>query len=325
MRVLYALDNFPVLSESYIRTELEYVRSQGVEVKITSEKAPTVTWDCQEPVESGVGIAATVAREWKPDVIHVHWTNIVDRVWDLGIPVTVRGHSFEFNPQQVSRVVDHASVRKVFLFPHQTRVCAPSPKIESMACAYSPERYFRDPTTPKTLVTRIAAGLPGKDLEGFIRIAAKLRTASFVLAITTPFEWYVKKLQDLNTQLGGAALIVHNYSHDECANLMRQTVVYLRGHDLAGHPYGMPVSIAEAMACGCFVVGLDDPDGHAREFIGDAGVVYTGEDEAALLIANHLKHGLAYWKPAVEHAELFRADRVLPRLLYAWGKICERT
>lgn len=327
MRILYSVDNFPVLSESYIRTEIEYVLTQGgFEVKIVSERIPSEKWACAWDVVYGAEARRALVRDWKPNAIHVHWSNAVDRVLDLGVPVTIRGHSFEFDASVTARHVAHPLVRKIFLFPHQFVRCVPSTKLAPMTVAYNPVLYFHDPAVKKIpLVFRAAAGLANKDLEGFIRIAdlyqrqASAPRAEFVLAITTPVALFLAELDRLNQKLGCPVKILHNIPHDACAIMMREAAVYLRSHEPKGHFYGMPASIAEAMASGCFVVGRDSPE--AKAYIGNAGVLYQNEPEAVRLIEVFLRSGARLWEPSLERAKQFRSECVLPPLLDAWRAI----
>jgi glycosyltransferase involved in cell wall biosynthesis len=320
MRILYAVDNFPVLSESYIRTELEFVRAQGVEIAVASEKHPGVSY----PVDVNVtycDVVSTVKR-WKPDVVHVHWSNIVYRVASLDVPVTVRGHSFEFDPDVTHRHCSNANIKWIFLFPHQVSRCFPSPKIVPMTSAYSPTRYYPSDVKER-LVFRSGAGLVGKDLDGFIRIAHVYKRlfptafCRFILAVTAPDQPYAHHLENLNRSLGSPVELLRDISHEENAALTRRASVYLRSHDPEAHLYGMPVSIAEALATGCTVVARDCPE--ARNYIEESGRFYKTHEEAAREIGKALSD-----RPnpqSIARAQAFRDDVVLPPLVEAWRRI----
>lgn len=321
IRILYVLDRFPTLSESYIRTELEFVLSQGdIEIFIVSEKHPDVGYPISWDV--AYGSAGSAAAAWKPDVIHVHWLNVAGRAVDLGVPVTVRGHSFEFSSGVVDRLRVHPSVRRIFLFPHQIERCnLPSTKLTPMTAAYNPARYY--PGGPKRAMTlRIGAGLHGKGIEEFIRIAAIHRArhpseCRFVLVITAADPSYDNILTNLNYSLGGPVEILHNVSHERCAELIREASVCLRGHDPQSHVYGMPVSIAEAMASGCTVVAREAPE--ARAYAGSASLFYSSEEEAAEKVQQALS--TVPNAAAISWAQQFRSDRVLPPLVEEWRRI----
>lgn len=320
MRILYAVDNFPVLSESYIRTEIEFAKTQGIEIAVASEKRPPVYY----PVDVDVtyGDVASTAKRWKPDVIHVHWSNIVYRVASLEIPVTVRGHSFEFDPDVTLRHCTNTNIKRIFLFPHQVPLCRPSPKISPMTAAYSPVRYWAG-QTKEPMVFRVGAGLVGKDINSFIEIAhvyKRLHSSmpcKFLLAVTRPDPGFASHLINLNKMLGDPVEILFNISHEESAHLMRRASIYLRGHDPEGHLYGMPASIAEALASGCTVIVRDCA--HARSYVGTVGYFYDSNEGAALMIRQLLsdKPNIA----SITRAQAFRADVVLPPLLEAWRQI----
>lgn len=320
MRVLYAVDNFPILSESYIRTEMEFVRAQGVEVAVASEKRPDVSYPVDVSVTYGE-VEATVKR-WKPDVIHVHWSNIVYRVASLGVPVTVRGHSFEFDPDVTDRHCGNVNIRRIFLFPHQVALCRPSPKLTPMTSAYSTARYSAG-ETKEAMVYRVGAGLVGKDLDGFIYVAARFKemypetACRFVLAVTTPDSIYAASLKNLNGMMKKPVELLLNISHEQSADFMKRASIYLRSHDPSAHLYGMPISIAEALASGCTVIVR--AGNHAKSYVGDAGYFYEPYASAALLIRQLLSD-----KPnqaSLERAKLFRDDVVLPPLVDAWRQV----
>lgn len=323
MRVLFLVDCFPTISESYIRVELEYAVSNGVEIAVAAEKAVGNGY----PVPPGVKVfyghdsIEQAKKAFEPDLIHVHWANIAHRAYALGLPVTVRGHSFEWSPKLSRLVAAQPEMKKLFVFPGQFSKLAPSPKIASMPVAYSHYR-FTDAGTPKRpIVFRAAAGLPGKGFEEFLEIAQRVRRmidCEFVLATSTPTPVYIAHLVALNERLGCPVQLLMNLSHEECADWMREAKVVLRGHDPASHPYGMPVSIAEGMASGCIVVAKECPE--AIDYIGNAGFFYKTLDEGVQKTIDALK---AEWprQCSLERAKLYRDDVVLPSLVAAWKEI----
>jgi len=98
--VLYALWHYPQLSESYVRTEIAAVRKMGVEVEVWSEEDVSAPFSSDVPVHRGTLRDALALV--KPDLVHAHWLDMAEKysadVQAAGLPLTVRGHGFEFSP-----------------------------------------------------------------------------------------------------------------------------------------------------------------------------------------------------------------------------------
>lgn len=326
MRVLYVVDNYPALSESYIDNEIAFALRSGVEVAVNANKFRSGV----ERVETFYGDPRLAVESFKPDVLHVHWLNLVERV-AMYSPITVRGHSFEFTPELANRVVATPNVKRVFLFPHFAARCAPSPKIVPMTCAYDTSIYSPNTAIEKRpLVFRAAPGLPGKAIEEFIEIARSYHVqeypppAGFVLAMTVPLPEYAAKIRALNESAGSPVRLFFDIEREECCDWMRAATVYLRGHDPAEHAYGMPVSIAEAMACGCAIVARSCAE--AKEFVGYGlhSRWYEDARTACKLISNLLSDDRARTIAArwsLERARAFGDESVLRPVLDAWREV----
>ena len=283
MRVLYVLDGYPSLSESYVRTEIEHAVSSGIEVRVHARTRPDAgTYESQVPVDYGSS-PRQLARSWKPDVIHHHFlTNAAVFAGQVGgiAPVTVRGHSVDY--REASRALALGHVARVFLFP-SLAARHESSKVVPVTAAFP--SVFAPGKKDWGLVYRAAAGRSGKDLEGFVRVAAKLAGAfTFVLAVTRSGGWcgYVDGLLAMNERLGRPAEIMVNAPRRAVADLAARAGYCLRGDDPALHPYSMPASVAEAMGSGCVVLSRDCPE--ARGFVGAEGAYFKNQDEAAALL-----------------------------------------
>ena len=99
-RVLYVLKNFPQMSETYIKPEIESVK-QCCEIKIVSTKAANLPAQRHEPYEQVTELAAIreIIQDYRPDVLHSHWLHSVKMLGRLsrqtGAPFTVRAHCFD--------------------------------------------------------------------------------------------------------------------------------------------------------------------------------------------------------------------------------------
>jgi hypothetical protein len=144
-----------------------------------------------------------------------------------------------------------------------------------------------------------------------------------VLARAQTREECTEEIVSFNRSLGSPADIRINVSFPQVARLVRQAGIYLSTHSLSA-PYGMPISIAESMATGGYVVARRCPASEA--YVGAAGSLYDTLDEAAALIRETVPWDQNRWqqvqRAAVDHAWSRHVDSiVLPPLLDEWLQI----
>jgi glycosyltransferase involved in cell wall biosynthesis len=306
IRVLYALWHYPQLSEMYVESEIQGMLRLGVRIEVWSEVEVSTPYDVSIPVHRGTLEAAIDAVA--PDVLHVHWLNIARNVVGIAqarrIPVTVRGHGFEFNAGSVEALLGAAIVRRVYLYGHQLRALGvDDPRVREVGCAFDTECFRRLGEKDRRLVFRASAGLASKDLRLFLELAKRLPEHRFVLAIVACNlrESYVGELLALRREMSSPARILVNVPHDEVAVWMARAGIYLHTAAPPGAadatPIGMPVSIAEAMASGCYVLVRDLPP--LVEYVAEAGLAYRDVEHAAEIIS-----ATALW----DDAEWQRAD-----------------
>lgn len=330
MKVLYLLNEYPQLSESYIRAEIDYVRSMGVQVKVWSGGASPCRYQDSAPFVIGVPTWKEIQEE-RPDVVHVHYVHTalarLPEIERSGVPLTVRGHSFDYQPERVNKLLDSKALKNLFLFP-QFAENHPEPRVEAMTCA-ADSRFYRWESEEKEwdLVYRAGAGIPGKDLETFVRVAKlcnkqhRFERLRFALFVTTQHPETATALLRLNESLGYPAEIHVDRQHEEIARVARRAGQCFRSHDPQSHPYGMPQGIAEAMMSGCRIVARNG----AQEFIGDAGACFSSDEMAAEMLLDPLtwtdnERYLASMA-ATEQGMRYETSHVLVPLLAAWDKL----
>ncbi len=332
LRVLWAVWNYPQLTETYIRCELAAMRRWGVEVAVWSEITDTKSpYDSDVPVHHG-SLAETIAKV-SPDVVHVHWLNkgkdYRDVIARAGLPMTVRGHSYEFATKSVKKLLRDPAVRSVYLFPHFAKQISGNLKIHPMTSAFNEDWYYPSANKDRRLVLRTGAGKSTKGLESFLEIASRCPQHRFVLVLglLPNLDDYVGRLLAENRRLGSPVEIRQNLSNEESAALMREAGIYLHtyGDD---EPFGMPVSIAEALATGAFTLARDLPG--AAEYLGTVGTLYRTNDEAAHAIQRTLSWTDDDWMSQQAQAvavsqQRFASERVLRPLLNDWLSLAERT
>jgi hypothetical protein len=326
VKVLYALDSFPQLSESYINAEIQRMQSWGVHVEVWSRGEPRSAAQCDVVVHRGA-LVDKIA-EVKPDIVHTHWTQTALKYKDaakrMGVPMTARGH-WHFVPKQIAQVEREETIVRLFMFPHlANKYGSSSSKFRSMHSCFHPE--WLAPKVPKNrkMIVRTAACKTPKDLGTFIRIASKLPDYRSVLILCSlgPNEHY-RELEQLNRDLGSPVEMIHDITYEEVAAYMSEAGIYLHTYSPTVS-FGMPVSIAEAMAAGCAIIARDVEG--AADYVGDAGRLYKSEEEAIALVRATESWTDEQWADADrksrERAAAEFDDRdVLVPLLETWKEI----
>ena len=327
LRALYVVWDYPQLTETYIRWEIACMRRWGVHVEVWSELDQTASpYSSDVPVH--YGSLEEAIRKVRPHVAHVHWLNIAERYHEriarAGLQMTVRGHGFEFNPAMLQRLLQNWGVQRIHVFPHYVPPQA-DPRIRSMNSAFNGDLYYPPPEKDPFLVVRTASAKPAKAVETFIDVAAQCPQHRFVLAlgVLNHLEHYAEEVQAYNRRLGSPVEIRINVPTEEAAALVRQAGVYLHTYGTE-EPFGMPISIAEAMATGAFTLVRNLPG--AASYVGPVGGVYESADQAASLIRQSARWYEEQWRDVrrrtVEHAYQNHADiHVLRPLLDDWLQV----
>jgi glycosyltransferase involved in cell wall biosynthesis len=327
LRVLYALWHYPQLTETYIRWEIECMRRWGVHVEVWSEQSPASPFETDVTIHRG-SLATAIARS-QPHLVHVHWLHsaleYASEIRRAGLPMTVRAHGFEVTRRHVLALQRRPDVRAIYLFPHMARHYAGSAKIRSVTTAFNGDLFYPTRGKDRRLVLRTGPGLPTKDLQTFFDVARRCPGHRFVLVLArcNGQERFLDKVDAYNRKLGSPVELLVNQSAEQVAPLMQKAGIYLHTHGLAV-PYGMPMSIAEAMACGTLVIGRRCRASEA--YIGNAGRVYGSAEEAAEQIRKTVTWSDDQWQRAerlaVERAYRHFADIVALRpILEDWRHI----
>jgi hypothetical protein len=329
LKVLYALDSFPQLSESYINAEIERMLGWGVQIEVWSKEEPKTEGRHVDVKIHRGALVDTIARE-RPDIVHTHWTQTALKYKDAakryGIPMTARGH-WHFVPKQIERVEREDTIVRLYMFPHLAQKWASmTAKILPMTSCFHPEWVAPPQEKNRKMIVRTAACKKPKGLEDFIRLAKRLPDyrAVMILCSLGPNQLY-RELEELNRELGSPVEMIRDVTYEEVASYLAEAGIYVHTYD-QNISFGMPVSIAEAMAAGCTVLARDVFG--AKDYLGDAGRVYKDEDEAVALIRATEGWSDEQWVEAAhisrERAKTrFNDNDVLVPLLETWKEIGE--
>jgi hypothetical protein len=296
-RVLYVLVQYPQLSETYIRAEIEAIRADA-DVRIVSMTPADYPYQDAYPFE----LRATrdeiqqVVEEFRPHVLHTHWLHtqlplVVELARANGIPFTVRSHSFDTLYSAVPRhVADAVEALNSDLclgvlalpFAEQPLLDAgiDARKIQVVYPAVAYADFF-DRGPNGAAVMNVGASLPKKRFEDFVELGASMPGVEFNL-------YSIGYLSD--------AIRAVNEAHGNPVNVLRPVepaampAVYKAHRWLvvtasrAMGTVGWPLCIAEAQASG---VGVCVPSlrQDLRVYVGEAGFFYDSIDEAREIIA----------------------------------------
>lgn len=327
MRVLYVLGNYPKISETYVAAEINFMTNQGVQVEVWSKREGTPCMEAPVPVHRGGFLAAL--REVRPDVVHVHYLIVGDAeilaAGAEGVPVTIRGHSYDFTEANVQARLKCPYVRRIYLFPHFAARFGGERRVMQLPVAYDSNRYSLLPASQKDkhLVLRTCAAKPTKGITDFLRVSALCPEFRFVLLANTVGDGWIATLREMVKTVGRVELR-EDVPNDIAAMWTRRAGVYLDTNDPKGHSFGMPISVAEAMATGSavFIRGSRE----ATDYVGDGGWLYWNVEEAAARIRDTASWTSDQWKEtgrrAFARAQNFADRNVLPAVLEDWRGIC---
>jgi glycosyltransferase involved in cell wall biosynthesis len=328
VRVLYLLFQYPQLTESYVRWEIDYMRRRGVEIEVWTELSETpAPFETDVPIHRG-RVEDAIAR-FRPHLAHVHWLNVVPRVRDAvmraGLPITARGHSFDFAPKVVARLQDDPVIQRLYLYPHFLPELASKAKVTPLCTPFPGHHYAPAPGKDTRLVLRCGAAIPGKDIETFLAVAERCPDHRFVLVLgrATGHEAYADELVARNRERGEPVEIHVNLQAEEVAPLVARAGIFMHTFG-SGSSFGQPTGICEAMATGAYVIARRNVG--AAALLGDVGALYATADQAVTRIRETLGWSNERWREvqraASERAFQRHADtRVLPRVLEDWRAI----
>jgi glycosyltransferase involved in cell wall biosynthesis len=300
-RVLLAEWHYPQLSESYVQSEIDGLTSHGAAVEVWSEEQETAA-----PFATSTsvhrGSLEDAISEVRPDLVMTHWlhtgANLIDRVAATGVPMVVRGHGFDYDGQFLDQLTAHPSVRRIYLFPHFYRSLAqPDERIRPLAVAFDAERYTPAEKKDRLLVVRSGVAIPTKAYGTLFEVAQQCPDHRFVLCLVHAHrrESYLEEVRALRDEMDAPVDIHVDVPHDQMREIIGSAGIYLHTHGLEA-PFGMPISIAESMGTGSYVIARDLPG--CRDYLGDAGALYRTSEEAAQLVRTTQSWSDERWRDA---------------------------
>ena len=291
---------FPELSETYVKWEIETLLDRGVEVRVVGLQAGAVPYrtEVAHLVTTDEDEAFDFFRELGPDVVHTHYVVFATRAGRLasrlGVPFTVRSHSFDVLNMARSRTLSAKEVanRKALTGPSCLGILTlPFNRDTLVGIGVSPARVidcfpvvkvglFLDETPNERGVMNVGAPIPKKRMEDFISLAERVPDQRFTL-YTGGYD--NPTLAAANESVGDPVEIAPAI---EPASMPREYkkhdwLVYTASREIG--TVGWPVAVAEAQASG---VGVCVPNlrPDLRDYVGPEGYLYDSVEELIDLV-----------------------------------------
>ncbi|MGZ3606875.1 MAG: glycosyltransferase [Syntrophales bacterium] len=318
--------NYPQLSASYLEAEIRYFLTQGFDVQVWSETAPGSPYTASVYVHHGS--LEDAEKEFCPDIIHFYWVKMAANY----LPVvkckfiTARSHSFEVEINYLAALQNDYRVKAIFVFPHQFAEANSKEKLVPLSVAYDTNRFprVRNINKQRDSIICCTAGLPAKSLEVFFDVACLCRELKFTLMVATctGHEDLIEQYINLNQKLGNPVTLLADVPHREVVPALQNAGIYLCTQKAAKK--GMPIAIAEALACGCYILVPELP--WLGNMISEHGSVYESTDHVLELIRSVQEFPDNYWASisdrASDYAEKSFSDQaVLPKVLEIWAEL----
>lgn len=324
MKILYAVANHPQLSEAYLESEIKFVELHGVEVAVWAARPSGAPYPITRKIYKGT--LPEAESDFKPDFIHFHWLTFAEEhLAKVKTPVTIRGHSFDFDINRINRLRASDEVKNIFLFPHQAELLSKD-KITPLKVGYDSSRYYLTPNKNKKQVIRCCAARPSKGLFDFINVAKSCPDFEFILCIAEVYgdSSFVPKLNDFVNKEKSPAKVKINVQPGEMTDLMRSSGIHFHTLDLP-QSVGMCISVAEGMACGNYSLVRDVIP--LSQMVAGVGTTYNTPTEAINLINDTKNWDEVKWKNigniTTLQAMQFADFITFPTVTQKWNELCK--
>ncbi len=294
-RVLYFLERYSQISETYIENELRALSPQN-EVRIISTKVPDLPCEQHFPYQVIRSRAEleVVIDEFRPDIIHGHYMTMAQNIMLAAkladAPYTIRAHSFDILGPMIERLpglkqtVNNEQCLGVLTFPFTVPLFEKAGynpyKVHGCYPVVNVER-FEDRGENGKAVMNVGACLPKKAMSGYLAIGAKVPDRQFNLYA---LGYNVGNMHQHNAELGNPVTIVDPVQPEAMLPEYKKHEWLLYTASPKLKTVGWPLAVAEAQAAGVGVcVQNIRPD--IKDYVGDCGFVFDTVEEAAKIVS----------------------------------------
>jgi hypothetical protein len=298
---MYIVDEFPQISETYIRSEIESV-SRECDVRVISLREADTPYRTAVPYQllQDPDLIREFIEEFRPDVLHGHWLQQArvlayfagyfgDAAYSA-IPFTIRAHSFDtLDPdgkyiRQAKPFLNSELCLGVLTFPFTRPLLEQGGvRSEKIFDCYPVVNYrrFYDTSPNGDAVMNVGACLPKKRMEDFLELAKLQPDREFNLYA---MGYDSQEFYRLNAAMGHPVNLVSPVEPDEMLPEYKKHkwLVYTASREM--NTVGWAMSVAEAQAAGLGVC-LPNLRPDLRDYLGGAGFLYNSVSEAADIIS----------------------------------------
>jgi hypothetical protein len=328
LRVLYIHNQFPQISETYIKSEIEAVKDE-CEVLVIGLDNPDIAYKNHAPyrIIGDWDKIVEAIEEFRPDVLHCHW---LYNIWKVdyfakqtNIPYTIRAHSFDIlmNPAQhhldAVPLINDDLCLGIIVFPFGRmpleNIGIRGDKLHDCYPVVNYRRFY-DRSPNGDAIMNVGACLPKKKMIDFLKLAALVPDTDMNLYA---LGYDVGKIDRLNQSMGTDVNIIPAVEPDDMPAEYKKHrwLVYTASPKIG--TVGWPMAIAEAQASGVGVCMANlRPD--LREYVGPCGFIFDSLSEVADIVSKPFPNELR--EIGFEHArksDVFEHKTILMNL---WRK-----
>jgi hypothetical protein len=339
IRVLYLVKQFPQISETYIRSEIEAV-SEECDVRVITFLEADAPYTGHAPYEQtdDPGRVWEVVDEFRPHVLHGHWLQqtrdlayfagcLGGRAGRPAIPFTVRAHSFDILDKdgkcvrESAPLLNHELCLGVLSFPF-TRPMLENRRVrgDKVVDCYPVVNYrrFHDTSPNGDAVMNVGACLPKKKMEDFLALAASDPLAKTGRRYNLYALGYDSAdFHERNARMGNPVTIVPPVEPEHMLTEYKKHCWLVYTACRKTNTVGWPLAVAECQAAGVGVC-LPNLRPDLRDYLGGAGFLYDSINEVRDIIARPYPEEMrqAGFEQA-KKSDVFRHKRLL---LDLWRK-----
>ncbi len=299
-KILYILNSYPQLSQTYIHTEMNALVEKGYDVHIIGLREPNFATSNHLPYEiiSDIAEIISYAKSLKPDFIHTHWIfhalPIIYKVSKtINTPFTVRTHSFDIlwrnNPLKkrikafihsirYTKILNDPLCKGVLVFPFGKKLLIKSgikkEKIIETFPVVDFEKFYNKSENGKQIIN-MGSAIHKKNFKDFMLLAKETPGLYFNLYA---IGYAKKEFKEQNKQLGTPVIFCDEVEHDQMPLIYKKHQWLVYTADSIYAKVGWPLAALEAMASGVGVC-LPNIRPDMKDYIGDAGIIYSDPNE----------------------------------------------
>ena len=320
--IVYVVQNYPQLSQTYIKVEIEALREQfDIHVISIQSKKPNVAYPTTQPhtYTQDIRRMADIVRQMRPLALHGHWLHTAPALHELslktGVPYTIRAHSFDVLhrprpaettlsarlqallkgkpnpgktwPQLYAPLLNQPNCLGMLSFPFTRPVLEkaglhPEKMIDCFPTIDYRKFFNREANGPG--VMNIGACIPKKRVEDFVDLAGSMPERKFR---HYAIGYQRDHIEAYNASRGAPVEIMPHFWHEDMPAEYKRHEWLVYTADREFNSVGWPMAVAEAQASGVGVcIANIRPD--LKEYLGGAGFVYDSLDEVRKIISQPL-------------------------------------